>query len=50
MVAVDLRHHLVVWQRGVDAADSPDGGQGAYEAAAQLQRTALTLANGRVYA
>jgi outer membrane protein assembly factor BamB len=47
LVAISLATHRVLWRRGID----PPGGDrsGGYTIAAEQQRPALTLANGRVY-
>lgn len=49
LVAVSLRSHKVLWQKGIDPPGAGDGSGHSYIVAAEQQRSALTLANGRVY-
>ncbi|MGD1012197.1 MAG: PQQ-binding-like beta-propeller repeat protein [Acidimicrobiales bacterium] len=49
MVAVRLSNHKVVWTRWIDPAHAGNGTHGTYIVAAEQERAALSLVNGRVY-
>jgi outer membrane protein assembly factor BamB len=49
LVAVDLHHRRIEWQRSIDPPGQGDGQHGTYVIPAEQQRSALTLASGRVY-
>ncbi len=53
LVAVSLAHHRLhqrlLWSRRIDPPGYGDGLHGTYVVPAEQQRSALTLANGRVY-
>lgn len=49
MVAVRLSDHRIVWKREIDPSHAGNGKNGTYIVAAEQQRTALSLVDGRVY-
>lgn len=50
MVAVQLSDHKVLWERQIDPPHAGDGSGDTYIVAAEQQRPALSLSDGRVYA
>jgi outer membrane protein assembly factor BamB len=49
MVAVRLSNHKIAWKREIDPSHAGNGENGTYIVAAEQQRSALSLVDGRVY-
>ena len=49
MVALRLSDHKILWTRRIDPRHSGNGNGGTYIIAAEQERSALSLVNGRVY-
>lgn len=49
MAAIDLSDHRLLWTKEIDPPHSGDGDNGTYIIAAEQQRSALSLVDGRVY-